>query len=281
MNDYPLVSVCIPAYNNAAYIEETILSVLSSTYQNLELILVDDKSTDKTLSTLYEIQSRLQDDRIVIYENEENLGMAGNWNRCLSLCQGKYIRLLCADDLIDSALIEEEVEILEANPDAVLVSSDTQFVDLYGSKAGYYRRYHKSGLINGRDAVKFSVFTRDYLGAPLANLFRRSAYEALGGFDESFHFIIDYDFFMKLYLSGQVYVLHKPLNYFRIRSDSNTGQVMGGGEEEAYIDEHRRLMEKYQESIGLSSGQVALSVTIRRFMSFLGNIYLKIFVPGR
>ena len=112
----------------------------------------------------------------------------------------------------------------------------------------------------------------------LPNLIRRSAYEASGGFDSSFVYIIDYDFYMKIACSGMVYILHEPLNSFRIRSDSNTGQVMGGGKEEAYIAEHRRLVEKYASVLGLSPRQVNLSVAIRRFMSFLGNIYLKIFV---
>lgn len=109
-------------------------------------------------------------------------------------------------------------------------------------------------------------------------MIRRSAYETLGGFDPSFVYIIDYDFYMKLACHGKIYILHEPLNSFRIRSDSNTGQVMGGGKEKIYIAEHRRLVEKYADELGLSSWQVDLSVAIRKFMSFLGNIYLKIFV---
>lgn len=82
---------------------------------------------------------------------------------------------------------------------------------------------------------------------------------------------------MSIANKGKIYIIHEPLNYFRIRYDSNTGQVMGGGKEAAYIDEHRRLFEKHAKELGLSKGQVALCVKIRKLMSFMGNIYLKIF----
>lgn len=272
----PLVSVCIPAYNSAETIRETVASVLSQTYGNLELIIVDDQSKDTTWEVIKELAD--QDERIKIYLNQQNLGMAGNWNRCLELCSGEYIKLLCADDLIHETLIEREVALMEEYPQALLVQTDTRFIDINGKTTGFYRRYYKSGLVEGKQACRFSVFTRDYLGAPLANMIRRSAYETLGGFDPYFVYIIDYDFYMKLACHGKIYILHEPLNSFRIRSDSNTGQVMGGGKEKIYIAEHRRLVEKYADELGLSSWQVDLSVAIRKFMSFLGNIYLKIFV---
>ena len=132
--------------------------------------------------------------------------------------------------------------------------------------------------MEGRKACRFSAFTRDYLGAPLANLIRRSAYEAWGGFDPSFVYIIDYDFFMRICCKGKIYILHEPLNSFRIRNDSNTSQVMNGDKKDVYLEEHKRLVERYAKELHLSRWQVNLSVMIRRLMSFLGGIYLKIFV---
>jgi hypothetical protein len=188
------------------------------------------------------------------------------------------MKLLCADDLIDSSLIAREVQIMEQYPQVNLVQSDTRFIDIHNKTTGFYRRYYPSGLVEGKKACRFSLFTRDYLGAPLANLIRRSAYEREGGFDPSFVYIIDYDFFLKLSCRGKIFIIHEPLNSFRIRNDSNTGQVMNGDKGDIYIAEHRRLVEKYASELGLSALQVELSVGIRRFMSFLGGIYLKIFV---
>lgn len=126
----PLVSVCIPAYNSAETIRETVASVLSQTYGNLELIIVDDQSKDTTWEVIKELAD--QDERIKIYLNQQNLGMAGNWNRCLELCSGEYIKLLCADDLIHETLIEREVALMEEYPQALLVQTDTRFIDING-----------------------------------------------------------------------------------------------------------------------------------------------------
>ena len=75
----PLVSVCIPAYNNEEYIAQTINNILGQSYKNIELIIVDDNSMDNTLDVI----KSFTDKRIKVYKNESNLGMAGNWNRCL------------------------------------------------------------------------------------------------------------------------------------------------------------------------------------------------------
>lgn len=276
MADKPLVSVCIPAYNNADTITETMECVLRQTYRHIELIVSDDHSSDDTAAIAEKIAAK--DSRVRIYHNEENLGMAGNWNRCLALCRGEYIRLLCADDLIHRCLIEREVALMEKNPEALMISTDTKFINMDGSSAGYYRRYFKKGLTEGREAARFSVFTRDYLGAPLANLFRRSAYQQCGGFDPSFSYIIDYDFFMTIACRGKIYLWHQPYNYFRLRGGSNTSAVMGGGDEKAYIEEHRRLLEKHKKQLGLSDAEITLSVLIRKVMSRLGRLYLKVFM---
>ena len=100
----PLVSVCIPAYNNAAYIKETIDSILKQTWKNLELVICDDKSKDNTI----EVIESIKDDRIRLCKNEKNLGMSGNWNKCLHECKGEFIKLICADDMLREDAIEKE-----------------------------------------------------------------------------------------------------------------------------------------------------------------------------
>ena len=82
--EQPLVSVCIPAYNNAAYIKDTIDSILRQTYTNLELVICDDNSKDDTV----EVIESIKDSRIKLIKNEKNLGMSGNWNNCLKHCTG-------------------------------------------------------------------------------------------------------------------------------------------------------------------------------------------------
>ncbi len=272
------MSVCIPAYNNAGTIADTVASVLASDYENIEVIIVDDCSLDDT----YKVAESIDDSRVFVYKNEKNLGMAGNWNRCLSCCKGEYIRLLCADDRIDADLIGIEAGILMEHPEVVMVSSDTAFINEAGEVVGHYDRYKKgaagsgSNAVSGKDILKHSLFTRDYLGAPLANLFRKSAAEAVGGFDPSFSYIIDYDFFAGIALLGDVYILHEKKNRFMLREASNTSMVLKGAGSGAYIREHRLLVEKYADKLGLNGFEKWLSVAIRRLTIFLGGIYLRI-----
>lgn len=271
----PLVSVCIPAYNSAAYIKETIDSVLRQTYENIELIVCDDLSSDNTV----EVIESISDSRIRLVRNQNNLGMSGNWNNCLSHCSGEFIKLLCADDVLAENAVEKEAEALIQNPSAVLSCSDTQLFDSEGKPKGKYRRYPKAtGLVDGKLVVRAGFFSQDYFGAPLANLFRRSAVEKYGEFDSDFVYILDYEFFVRLACHGDIFIIHEPLNYFRVRYDSNTGEVIAGDKTEAYVKEHELLLKKHGKDVALTDAEFRKSVRIRKFRNFAANIYLKIFV---
>ena len=79
---------------------------------------------------------------------------------------------------------------------------------------------------------------------------------------------------------GDIYIIHEPLNFFRVRGDSNTGQVMGDDKEKTniYVAEHRYLLEKNKDELRLSELEIEISVLIRRFRCFAASIYLKLFV---
>ncbi len=273
-----LMSIGIPAYNNGEYIGETIESILAQTYKNIELVIVDDNSSDNTYEVLQEFAEK--DDRVKIYKNEKNLGMSGNWNRCLELCTGEFMKLVCADDLLAENMIERELEIFEKYPEVILVDSDTKLVDLQGKSKGWYRRYKHSGLIEGSYVARKGFFSQDYFGAPQANTFRRSAYETVGGFSPEFHYIVDYDFFVSVAKLGKMYIIHEPLNSFRVRDDSNTGQVMGNDKEKTkiYVDEHYRLFKKNQQDLKLTDADIKRAVFMRKLRCFMAMVYLKVFV---
>ncbi|MGN0342932.1 MAG: glycosyltransferase family 2 protein [Roseburia sp.] len=272
----PLVSVCIPAYNNADYITETIHSILNQTYENLELVVVDDQSGDDT----YAVVAAMTDPRIRLYRNEQNLGMSGNWNRCLSLCTGEYIKLVCADDLLDPTALEREVGALMEHPEAVLAESDTRLVDPAGKTKGYYKRYRTSGLVDGSLVARKGFFKKNYFGAPLNNTFPRAVLERVKGFDSGFTYILDYDLWVSIACLGQIYIIHEPLNSFRMRSDSNTGNVMGGDKEKnrIYVEEHRKLLEKNRKRLNLSATDIKISVLIRRILCLGSALYMKLTV---
>ena len=105
----PLVSVIMPAYNAELYIEEAVRSVLNQSYTELEVIVVDDCSTDRTVDRLKNIKS----DRLKVYHNENNAGIAYTTNRCIKFAKGRYFALLDDDDIAEPERLELQVDYLE------------------------------------------------------------------------------------------------------------------------------------------------------------------------
>lgn len=114
MNNLPLVSILIPVYNRASIVSRAIDSALSQTYSNIEIIIVDNNSTDSTWDILLKYKQR--DSRIKIFKNETNIGPVRNWLRCINESSGKYIKFLWSDDTIAPTFIGETTAILENNP---------------------------------------------------------------------------------------------------------------------------------------------------------------------
>jgi glycosyltransferase involved in cell wall biosynthesis len=269
-----LVSIVIPAYNNENTIIATLESIRNQSYKNIEIIIIDDNSKDKTLQLVTEQQKK--DNRIKIYHNSTNLGMIGNWNKCIQMSNGEFVKLVCADDLLDKNEIEKETEAMILNPTVNLVESDTRLIDINGRKIGFFKRYHKSGLVKGKKIARTSIIWNNFFGAPVNNLIRKSVLDKTGYFDEQFTYILDFDMWMKIACTGDVYIIHELLNSFRIRNDSNTGNLIGK-DRETYVAEHQRLVDKYAGELQLTRFEYAFSIWFRKFRNAAIGIYLRVF----
>lgn len=272
--EQPLVSIVIPAYNNENTIIATLESIRNQSYKNIEIIIIDDNSKDKTLQLVTEQQKK--DNRIKIYHNSTNLGMIGNWNKCIQMSNGEFVKLVCADDLLDKNEIEKETGVMILNPSVNLVESDTRLIDINGKKTGSFKRYHKSGLVKGKKIARTSIIWNNFFGAPVNNLIRKSVLDKTGYFDEQFTYILDFDMWMKIACTGDVYIIHELLNSFRIRNDSNTGNLIGKARE-TYVAEHQRLVDKYAGELQLNRFEYAFSIWFRKFRNAAIGIYLRVF----
>lgn len=125
-----LVSVLIPAYNHENYIQDTIKSIISQTYKNIELIVVDDGSKDSTWEKILKIKPEC-DKRFsrVVFKTQENQGTCETFNRLLSLAQGEYVYIIASDDLAKPSAIEKEYTFLSNNSDYALCVGDNEIID--------------------------------------------------------------------------------------------------------------------------------------------------------
>ena len=167
----PLVSVLMTVYNREKYIAEAIQSVMDSTYQNWELIIVDDRSKDRSVEIAQEFEKK--DSRIRIYVNEVNLGDYPNRNKAASYAQGKYLKYVDADDLIYPYGLEQLVFYMEQFPEAgyglcsIPPDRNKKFpFDLTTTEA-YERHYFSTPIFNR---------------APLSAIINRTKFEEVGGF---------------------------------------------------------------------------------------------------
>lgn len=117
----------MPAYNSEKFIRQAVQSVLEQTYTNYELIIVEDCSTDNTLSILNEYS--LKDKRINLLTNEKNSGVSHSRNRAMSIAKGDYIAFLDSDDIWDKQKLQKQVDFVKNNPDATFVFTASSFIN--------------------------------------------------------------------------------------------------------------------------------------------------------
>lgn len=191
----PLVSVILPTYNRSEYLGRAIEGVLSQSYNNFELIIIDDGSTDRTS----EIISKYQDSRIKIIKNEENIGFVKSLNKAINYAQGEYIARIDDDDFwSDLKKLEKQTEFLENNPEYVLVGCGIIKVNKQGKEIRKYLFPEKDKEI--RDVI--------LIISPFAHpgvVFRKTAWESVGGYDETLYFSQDSDLWAKFGKIGKLY----------------------------------------------------------------------------
>lgn len=219
MSQTPKVSVLIPTYNYGQFLDEAIQSVLAQTFTDYELVIVDNCSTDNTSAV---VERYLSDPRITYIRNERNLGLVGNWNKCLDLAKGDYIKMLCADDKFHPQILEKFVAVMEQHPNVMLVTSNNDF---FGDKNKTRVRPFE-GVVNGHRVRRHILVEngKNWIGEPSAVMFRRSGL-AVGRFSSQLVALIDIEYWLRLLTMGNIYVLQESLSYFRWHNAAQTAVV--------------------------------------------------------
>lgn len=222
----PLVSIVIPAYNHAGFLSQAIESVLAQDYPHIELIVLDDGSTDATPQVLAQYTERL------FWETQENLGQAATLNKGWLMGRGDILGYLSADDVLRPGCTRAAVEVLEAHPDVVLTYSDFELID------------PRSRPIRTVRAEEFDYrrMVVDFVCAPGPGVFfRRSAFKAAGGWDSALRQMPDYEYWLRLGLLGEFRRIPRTLAAFRVHESSSTFAATP----EQRAEEPVRILEKY------------------------------------
>jgi glycosyltransferase involved in cell wall biosynthesis len=213
----PKVSVLVPSYNYAHFLDETISSVLDQTFSDYELIIVDNNSTDDTELV---VEKYLTDKRISYYKNEKNIGIAGNLNKCLEYAKGDYIKFLCADDKFHPLMLEKFVAVMESMPGVSLITCDKE---VFHSKS-FVTRVPLQLLQNGKEALLNTLNDHCWIGEPSSVMFRRNNL-VVGKFSLDYAMHIDWEMWLRILSIGDCYIIPEPLVYIRYHPDQHARKM--------------------------------------------------------
>lgn len=238
-----LVSVCINAYNSAEVIGETLESVLNQTYKNLQIIIVDDCSTDNTA----EIVKSYDDDRIELYTLPKNFNISNANNECLHRAKGEYIAHIDSDDIWAEDKIEKQIKFLEENPQYGACFTHATLIDKTGrifasgelpeafltlfdrenmTQAGFVRRFYDHSNFLCHSSV----------------VMRMSVYEKLGDHDLTLNKLHDYDYWIRMNFICPLYIYPEKLVFYRIWHANNS--TLGNAETIGHNEEYVRIAYK-------------------------------------
>jgi glycosyltransferase involved in cell wall biosynthesis len=265
----PLISICIPTFNQVAFIGETLKSCLEQTYSPIEIIVVDDHSSDGTDSIVAEFAR--EHPAITLIKNTHNIGLEKNWNLALTAAKGDFVKILCGDDLIAPTCIEKQAQALLKYPSVAFVSCSRNIIN---SNSSIIRSQGRTQFLEpveihaGLEKVVRSG--TNPIGEPACVLFRRGNEK----FDAEFQYMIDLDFWIKLWDRGSLLILEETLASFRIHPKSLTS-VIGTG----HFQEYRRFLLKISKShpklIKPSARWIGSIKAL--FMGLARNLFLAIF----
>jgi glycosyltransferase involved in cell wall biosynthesis len=208
MENFPLVSIITPSYNQAAFLEETIDSVLSQDYPRLEYIIVDGGSTDQSSEII-----RRHSDRLAWWVSERDQGQTDAINKGFARASGGILAWLNSDDTYLPHAISEAVETLSAHPKAGMVYGDANLIDENGQVIGKFPAHQ----------TDYDRLRRGYVHIPQQSaFFRADLWQQVGPLDPSFYFAMDYDLWVRLARLAPLHYQPRTWANFRLHSSGKS-----------------------------------------------------------
>ena len=234
MDNSPMVSVILPNYNHVVYLKERIESILNQTYQNFELILLDDCSADNSCDILNAYKEHPKVSALML--NEKNTGNTFlQWDRGIRLAKGQYVWIAESDDTADIHFLEATVAALELNPSAIMCLTGSILIDGQGQrmKRKSRDRWKETGEVktfDGKEYVKHNLLYRNYVYNASMVLFKREVYDKLDKSFQQLRCAGDWQFWVEVAQEGKVVEVRRKLSYFRQHTNKVTSRSKYTGE---------------------------------------------------
>lgn len=207
MTNFPLVSIVLPVYNGEKYLASAIDSILAQSYENWELIIVNDCSTDNSPFIMEKYAKK--DARIRIVNNKENLKLPRSLNAGFAEAKGMYYTWTSDDNLLKPDMLATLVEVMEKEESLGLVYSNYTGIDETGTETGLYEMREPDAMYSGNP-----------VGASF--LYRADIAKKIGGYDDDLFLAEDYDYWMRIFIEAPVKKISEDLYYYRRHRGSLT-----------------------------------------------------------
>jgi glycosyltransferase involved in cell wall biosynthesis len=233
------VSVIIPNYNHAKYLEQRIESILNQTFKDFELIILDDCSTDNSREIIEDYSNRFP--FISSYFNTSNSGSPFlQWDSGVNKSKGDFIWIAESDDFAEPGFLEKTISTMLNHPDAGLVYTDSNVVDeqtgtgyfISGKKASIFKssKWLNDYFNDGKEEISDHLFLENSIYNVSSVLFRKSKYSEAGGAGNSMKFCGDWLLYIRILLISDIAYIAQPLNTFRIHQGSSVNNYFRSNE---------------------------------------------------
>jgi glycosyltransferase involved in cell wall biosynthesis len=172
----PLISIVIPVFNRVEYIEDAIISAVNQTYKNIEIIVVDNKSTDGTYEKIIELNKKF---KLRVHQNEKNYGRVENWNIGLHLAKGDFVQYLMSDDLLIEDCIKTKVELLNKYHEKNIVIVNSAFLKVPSNIV--VSSYKDETFFDGKKAYYDVTINGSWMNGPNDNMINLAIAKICGG----------------------------------------------------------------------------------------------------
>jgi len=218
MRSQPKISVCIPTYNRADYLELCLSSILSQTFSDFEVIVSDNCSSDATS----DVVQGCNDSRVRYSRNDRNVGVTLNRNRCLELAQGEYVCILGDDDLYAPSFLERESTMLDRHPSVGFVHCAVYQIDASGNRQRLVQAYPHDSVLEGED--EFLRYLGGHNVCCSTVMVRRELHRQVEMYDPSF-LCHDWLMWLQLALRADVAYIAEPLVSMRVHMATTSSSL--------------------------------------------------------